>query len=295
MANKNVKVCYSVDIDGVAGWIGRPTRAGSICEISRGVWAVQEAAPNLLEVFKRYNIKTTCFICGHTIETFPNECKRIVDEGHEIALHGYAHENIKAMNPEQEEKVLVRSIDVIKDFTGKEPVGYRSPGWEFTPVTADLLIKYGILYDSSLMHRDFEAYYVRTGDKWYLIDYTKDPETWMKPMEFGEETDLVEIPPSWHLDDFPALAHIRDFGGNTFGWASPEVIFDMWKAQFDFLYRKGEGILPLTIHPDTSGRPDVIIMLHERLIPYIMNHSGVTFCTYEEYAREWKATHPRKK
>ncbi|MBA7560031.1 Peptidoglycan deacetylase [subsurface metagenome] len=295
MANKNVKVCYSVDFDAVAGWLGRPTRAESICEVSRGVWAAQVGMLNILDVFKRYNIKTTCFIPGHTIETFPNECQRIVDEGHEIALHGYTHENIKAMNPEQEEKVLVRSIAVVKGFTGKKPVGYRSPGWEFTSATADLLIKHGILYDSSLMHRDFEAYYVRTGDKWYLIDYTKDPETWMKPMKFGEEVDLVEIPPNWHLDDFPPLAYIRDSGGKTFGWASPEVIFDMWKAQFDFLYRKGEGIFPLTVHPDTSGRPDVIIMLHERLIPYIMNHSGVTFCTYEEYAQEWKANHPRKK
>jgi len=294
MAEKNIKVCYSVDVDCVSGWIGSLRAADSPCDISRGVWAAQVAIPNLLELFRKYGIKATWFTPGHTIETFPKECKRIVDEGHEIGLHGYTHENPMAMSPEQEEKVMISTIEIIQGLAGKKPVGYRSPAWDFSWVTTELLLKYSIMYDSSLMHRDFESYYVRTGDKWYPIDYTKDPETWMKPMEFGEETDLIEIPANWYLDDFPPTVFVKKFA-NTFGWVSPDVIFDLWKAQFDFLYRKGEGVFPITIHPDASGRPQMIIMLHERLIPYIMGHPGVSFCTYEEYAREWKARNPRKK
>ena len=294
MTDKNIKVCYGVDIDAVAGWIGRPARAESICDISRGVWAVKVGIPNLFELFRRYNIKTTCFITGHTIESFPTECKQLLAEGHEFALHGYSHENIMAMSPEQEEKVLVRTINIIGDLTGKKPAGYRSPAWEFTKTTASLLLKHGLLYDSSLMYHDFEAHYLRTGDRWYTIDYTKDPETWMKPMEFGEETDLVEIPANWYLDDFPPVTYIRNYLGNTFGWVSPDVLFDIWKAHFDFLYRKGRGVLPLTVHPASSGRPQMIIMLHERLIPYMMGHAGVSFCTYEEYALEWRAKNPRR-
>lgn len=132
---------------------------------------------------------------------------------------------------------------------------------------------------------------MRTGDKWYPIDYSKDPETWMKPMVFGNETDLVEIPASWYLDDWPPTMFIK---GESSNWTSPNVLFDMWKAEFDFLYEKGEGVFPLTIHPDTT-RPRMIVMLHEPLIQYIMGHPDVTFCTHEEYAREWKAKNPRKK
>jgi peptidoglycan/xylan/chitin deacetylase (PgdA/CDA1 family) len=294
MADKNVRVCYGIDLDAVAGWLGSYEGQDSPDDISRGVWAGQVGTPNLLDLFKRYNIKTTWFIPGQSIETFPNECKRIVDEGHEVGLHGYSHENPIVMSPEQEEKVLVHTINICTGLTGKKPVGYRAPWWEFSKVTNDLLIKHGIKYDSSLMHRDFEAYYVRTGDQWYSIDYTKDPETWMKPMEFGVETDLIEIPANWYLDDLPPTMFIKKYP-NSFGWVSPDVLFDMWKAQFDFLYRKGEGVFPITIHPDTSGRPQMIIMLHERLIPYIMGHPGSTFCTYEEYATEWKTKHPRRK
>lgn len=288
---KNIKVCYGVDFDAVSGWMGRPTRADSICEISRGVYAGQVAVLNLLDLFKKYSIKATFFIPGHSIETFPKECRRIVDEGHEVALHGYSHENVISMNPEQEEKVLVHSIKTYEKLTGKKPVGYRSPGWEFSNVTASLLQKYGVLYDSSLMDRDFEAYYVRTGDKWYPIDYCKDPDTWMKPMEFGDETDLIEIPASWYLDDWPPTIFIKGVSSN---WTSPNVLFDMWKAEFDFLYEKGEGVFPLTVHPDTT-RPRMIVMLHEPLIQYIMGHPGVAFCTYEEYMREWKVKNLRKR
>jgi peptidoglycan/xylan/chitin deacetylase (PgdA/CDA1 family) len=287
MAAKDIKVCYGVDLDAVAGWLGSYGGEDSPDDISRGVWSAQVGVANLLELFSRYDIKATWFVPGHSIETFPAECENIVKKSHEIGLHGYSHENPIAMTAEQEEKVLVRCISLIERFTGRRPTGYRAPWWEFSNATVKLLLKHGVRYDSSLMHRDFEAYYVRTGDRWYPIDYTKDPDSWMKPMEFGTETELIEIPANWYLDDLPPTMFIKK-APNSFGWVSPNVLFDMWKAQFDFLYRKGKGVFPLTIHPDTSGRPQMIVLLHERLIPYILDHSGVSFCTYDEYALEWQ-------
>ena len=47
------------------------------------------------------------------METFPEQCRMIVDAGHEIGLHGYSHENPIAMTPQQEEAVLLRCIDLI--------------------------------------------------------------------------------------------------------------------------------------------------------------------------------------
>ena len=81
----------------------------------------------------------------------------IVDDGHEIGLHGYSHENPIAMTREQEEAVLNRCIDLITEITGKRPTGYVAPWWEFSPVTAELLLSNGIKYDHSLMHKDFRV------------------------------------------------------------------------------------------------------------------------------------------
>lgn len=307
MGVKNIKVCYGVDVDAVAGWLGACQPVHSHCDVSRGVYAVEVGIPNLLNFFKRHDIKATMFCPGQSIETFPDQHQQVVNEGHEIGLHGYAHENLIAMSPEQEEKVLIRTIEICKSLTGKKPVGYRAPWWELSVVTSELLVKHSFLYDSSLMHRDFGAYFVRTGDKWYSVDYNKDPDTWMRPMEFGQETDLIEIPANWYLDDLSPTTFITKHPHNAgrlfpqVGWVSPHVIssdtlFDMWKAQFDFLYDQGrEGLFPITIHPETSGRPQMIKRLHERFVSYILGHAGVSFCTYEEYAKDWKAQHPRAK
>ena len=63
----------------------------------------RSAISGLLRLFKKYNLKTSFFIPGHSIESFPDQVKMIVDEGHEIGAHGYLHENPIAMTPTQEE------------------------------------------------------------------------------------------------------------------------------------------------------------------------------------------------
>ena len=67
------------------------------------------------------------------------------------------------------------------------------------------MLKYGLEYDHSFSHHDCQAYWLRTGDKWIPIDYEKHPDHWMKPLEHGSMTGLVEIPASWYLDDLPPM------------------------------------------------------------------------------------------
>ena len=59
------------------------------------------------------------------------------------------------------------------------------------------------------MHRDFEPYYVRVGDSWTKIDYSQPADTWMQPLVRGRETDLVEIPANWYLDDLPPMMFVK--------------------------------------------------------------------------------------
>lgn len=273
---KNIKVGYGVDIDAVAGWIGSYGGEDSPDDITRGIYAGKVGIPRLLKLFRTYGIKATWFTPGQSAETFPEECKKIVEEGHEIGLHGYSHENPLALTRDQEEKILVKSLEILTPLYGKEPVGYVAPWWELSPNTIDLLVKYGVKYDHSLMHHDFQCYYAPTAEKIYPIDYDKDPDTWMKPLEFGKETDVIEIPANWYLDDLPPMMFIKK-SPNSFGWISPDVILQLWKDQFDFMYREyDDAVFPMTIHPDVSGRPQCILM-HEKLIDYINKHPGVNW------------------
>ena len=286
MADKQILCAFGVDLDAVGGWLGSYGGEDSPDDISRGLFAGEVGTPRLLKLFKRLGIRTTWFIPGHSIETFPEQCRQIVDEGHEVGLHGYSHENPIAMTPEQEEAVLVRCIDLVTALTGKRPTGYVAPWWEFSHVTNELLLKHGVKYDHSLMHRDFECYYVRVGDQWTKIDYSQPAEHWMRALVRGQETGLIEIPANWHLDDLPPMMFIKK-SPNSHGFVNPRDIEQMWKDQFDYVYREyDEAIFPITIHPDVSGRPQVLLML-ERLAGYIQAHPGTRFLTFDEIADDF--------
>ena len=291
---KEILCGFGVDVDAVAGWLGSYGGEDSPDDISRGLFAGEVGSPRLLKLFERFGIKTTWFIPGHSIETFPEQMKAVAQAGHEIGIHGYSHENPIAMTPGQEEAVLDKCIDLVTKLKGKRPTGYVAPWWEFSAVSNELLIKKGIKYDHSLMHKDFQPYYVRVGDSWTKIDYSKKPESWMKPLVRGYETDLIEIPASWHLDDLPPMMFIKK-APNSHGFVSPYAIEEMWRDQFDWVYREYDyAVFAMTIHPDVSGRPHVLMML-ERLYHHIIRHPGVRFCTMNEMADDFAKRSPRKK
>lgn len=291
--SKEILCSFGVDVDAVAGWLGSYGGEDSPGDISRGVFAGEVASLRLLKLFDKYKLTTTWFIPGHSIETFPEQMKAVVDAGHEIGVHGYSHENPIAMTPEQEEIVLDKSIELVTKLSGKSPTGYVAPWWEFSNVTNELLVKKGIKYDHSLMHNDFHPYYVRVGDSWTPIDYSQHPDTWMKPLVRGEETDLIEIPGSWYLDDLPPMMFMKK-SPNSHGFVNPRDIEELWRDQFDWVYREFDyAVFPITIHPDVSGRPQVLLML-ERLIEHMLSHKGVKFVTMNEIADDFKQRYPRK-
>ncbi len=152
---KKIMCAFGTDIDSVAGWIGSYGGGDSPSDIQRGVFASEVGNIRLLNLFKKYKLKTTFFIPGHSIESFPDQVKRIVDEGHEVGAHGYLHENPIAMTPTQEEDVLSYTVDLIERVSGKKPRGYVAPWWEMSNSTAALLLKYGFTYDHSQGYRDF--------------------------------------------------------------------------------------------------------------------------------------------
>ncbi|ADB50459.1 polysaccharide deacetylase family protein [Conexibacter woesei] len=288
---KEILCAYGVDVDAVAGWLGSYGGEDSPDDISRGLFAGEVGSPRLLTLFERYDLRTTWFIPGHSIETFPEQMQAVADAGHEIGVHGYSHENPIAMSPEQEEEVLLHCIDLVQGLAGRRPTGYVAPWWEFSPVTNELLLKHGIKYDHSLMHDDFHPYRVRVGDTWTKIDYAGAAAEWMQPLVRGEETELIEIPANWYLDDLPPMMFIKS-SPNSHGFVSPRTLGEMWIDQFDWVYREHDhAVFTMTIHPDVSGRPQSLLM-HERIIEHINSHDGVRWVTFDEIADDFERRRP---
>ncbi|ANN78066.1 polysaccharide deacetylase family protein [Bordetella flabilis] len=289
---KEILCGIGVDVDAVAGWLGSYGGEDSPLDISRGMFAGEVGVPRLLSLFRKLDMRTTWFVPGHSMETFPDQIRAVADGGHELGLHGYSHENPIHMTRQQEQDVLDKTIDVMLKHTGQHPRGYVAPWWELSPNTAELLLSRNIKYDHSFMHHDFLPYYVRTGDSWTKIDYSKPAAHWMKPLQRGSNlTRLVEIPPSWYLDDLPPMMFIKK-SPNSHGFVNPRDLEEMWRDQFDWVYREMDyAVFTLTLHPDVSGRPQVLLML-ERLISYISSHPGVRWLPFDEIADDFMRRSP---
>src|SRR3979409_889474 len=129
--SKEILCGFGVDVDAGAGWLGSYGGEDSPHEILTGIFAGEVGGLRFVKFSARLGIRTTWFIPGHSIETFPGEMKAVAEAGHEIGIHGYSHENPIAMTREQEEAILDKCLDVLTKLSGKRPTGYVAPWWEF--------------------------------------------------------------------------------------------------------------------------------------------------------------------
>mgnify|MGYP006337956305 CR=1 FL=1 len=105
------------------------------------------------------------FVPAVSAMMYPDEQRQVVDEGHEIGIHGWIHERLPTLNNEAEEqRLLDQSLELLTKQMGKRPVGYRAPSWKFSKFTMTQVQKAGFLYDSSLMASD-DAYAILTNRK----------------------------------------------------------------------------------------------------------------------------------
>ena len=270
-------VCLTFDFDNVAPAVARGMTTPTM--MSRGHFGVV-GAERILELLKQRGIRSTWFIPGHTIVTYPDVCQAVHAAGHEIGHHGWTHRPPASLSREEEDEELSRGNASIRALTGRNARGYRSPSWDFSPNSIELLLQHGFLYDSSLMGHDHLPYQVRQGD---------EAELW-EPVRFGESTPLVEMPVSWSLDDFPVFEFSRTRAGLLPGLANAELVGRNWYADFRYMAERFEwGVITYTMHPHVIGRGHRMHML-EILISELAE-TGAKFVTLEEavvaYRERW--------
>ncbi|KAF9884229.1 hypothetical protein FE257_001961 [Aspergillus nanangensis] len=287
---KRVLVGYGIDVDAASGWLN--TGSGSpaaLTDVSRGIFGATVGIDRLLKLWQKYDIKATWFVPAHSLESFPAQLRKVRDAGHEIGLHGYCHEFVATLSEQQQRDVMAKSIEVLTNFTGKKPQGWTAPAWDTSKSTIRILEEFGIEYDHSFMHHDCQLYYAPDGTEEYIeTNVQQDAATWMKPMTKLRPSSVVEVPANWHLDDWPPFV-VNPKATKSQGYVDPDVIEKLWKKQFDYFYREYDTfVFPMTIHPQVSGKPQVILM-HENIIEYINSHEGVEWVTMAQMVDEFKA------
>jgi peptidoglycan/xylan/chitin deacetylase (PgdA/CDA1 family) len=271
-------VCLSFDYDNASPAIARDMTTPTM--ISRGDFG-QVAAERLLRLLGGRRIASTWFIPGHTIETYPASCKAVFEAGHEIAHHGWTHRVPASLSREEEEQELIRGNAAIEALTGRKARGYRSPAWDLSPHSVELLLGHGFAYDSSLMGHDYLPYQARDGDAVSLLE----------PIRYGLDTALVEMPISWSLDDYPVFEYMRTPSGANAGLMNARLVGEGWLADFTYMTRHYDwGVLTYTFHPHVIGRGHRLAML-EDLIDRLAA-AGATFLTMEAAVAEYRKKYP---
>jgi peptidoglycan/xylan/chitin deacetylase (PgdA/CDA1 family) len=269
-------VCLTFDFDTQSGFIARGMTTPT--PLSRGEFGATTATPRLLQFLKERGIQSTWFTPGFTIESWPKESTAVAEGGHEIGHHSWAHIPNANQTREEEEADLVRANENIRALTGRTARGYRSPSWDLSPHTIDLLLKHGFLYDSSLMGADYIPYRARRGDTAELG----------KPYGFGEPTSLIEMPISWSLDDHPHFEFIRTPQTVAPGLQPARAVMQSWLDEFTYMAKTVDwGVLTYTMHPYVIGRGYRMLAL-EGLVEQLAK-LGAVFMTMEQAAEEAKA------
>ena len=272
MDTPRLTVALTFDHDAISDSV---RRGDPPVKFSHGEFGPRVGAPRLLELLRSERIPSTWFVPGHTLVTFPDSIEAILADGHELACHGWYHEDFSELAEDEQKRVLEHSVNAVRETSGQAPRGHRAPYWALASRTLELVEAAGFTYDSSLMSDDYRLFRVRHGDRHAVADGTT----------FGAEGSLVQVPVYWGLDDWP----IFEPGPGRDGLAAPSRVLDLWTGELRYAHEHAPGgLLTVTMHPECIGRGHRMAMLEE-FIAACRALPGVEFSRLDTYVDRWLA------
>lgn len=188
--------------------------------IATGEKVVREGMPLLLDLYRKYGIKSTFYFTAYIARLYPEVVKMILADGHEVGSHGKSHIKENGFDimpfPKQKEH-LDYSKKLLEDISGEEVISFRAPALRVSPLTARALIETGFKTDSSIASQRFD-FFLSFGSK-QKMNFIKAPRlpyrTTMNNIFRKGDSDLVEIPLSATLMPFLGTT-MRIMPGLTF-------------------------------------------------------------------------------
>lgn len=256
--NRRAAAMVTVELDNELIWASMGERFRTVKTLSVGTYGIHRGLDRILNSLDRYGIRATFFVPGRIAQLYPEAVEKVNELGHEIALHGYLHEDFKNLTEGEQQKVLAAGRRALEECTGKAPRGFRLPEGNCTADTRRLLAKQGFLYDNSFFDRDTP----------YVLSW--------------DEERLVEIPMRWETQDFPYLAWGYGFPPGKSRIAIYDHVLENWLDEWRAYYEMGLCYV-IKFDPQMTGSPGRIFMVDEMLRQ--MKETDAWIATGEEIAR----------
>lgn len=242
------------DIEGAMPRVVLTTPAGAsvIPDVPNWCWheyGMRVGFWRLKAALDRHQVKATMAVNASVCVSYPRLAQAAHAAGWEFMGHGYKQ---RALPLEQEQRAVIRkSIETIREFTGKAPRGWLGPGLAETWDTPDWLAEAGIEY---------------------LCDWVADEQ----PFTFKTTSSpLVIVPYTAELNDIPMMLIQHHPAAE---------LFNRTRDQFDRLYEEGAAsarIMAIAVHPYISGVPHRI-KYFEAIYDYMKQKPGVLFWKGED-------------
>ena len=215
----------------------------------------------LLRTFRERDIRVTVFGAAMALQRHPGAVRAMLEDGHEIAGHGWRWIDYQFVDEETERAHLRLAVETITDLTGSPPLGWYTG--RDSPNTRRLVVEHGgFLYDADSYADDLPYWEAVDGKPHLVVPYTLDAND----MRFATSQ----------------------------GFNTGEQFFSYLKDAFDLLYREGETapkMMSVGLHCRIVGRPGRAAAL-ERFLDYVLQHDRVWLCRRADIARHWYDTHP---
>ncbi|NOX38159.1 MAG: glycosyltransferase [Calditrichaeota bacterium] len=209
----------------------------------------------LLDVFEANGISVTWVTVGRFAETRPELLKLLYLKGHEIALHGWAHERFEDLpNRQEKENRIRRGINAMKKI-GIPIWGFGAPQNSIDSETRDILLELGFLYDASL---------------------ALDPAAgqWLSVQHFSDSRGTLLVIPYVYPNDYDGLYTMQ---------LDARGLFREWKKRFDENYRTARTPFVIDVHQWLIGQPQYLDAL-KQFIQYVQKQPNVRFVTLKQIA-----------
>lgn len=234
-----------------------------------GAKVMREGMPRLLDIYAKYNVKSTFFYTGYMAKLYPEVVKMAVNAGHEVGSHGKSHvkENgFDVMPYDKQVRHLDYSKKLIEDISGQEVISFRAPALRVSPNTASALLETEYLIDSSIASQRFD-FFLSFGSK-QKLSFLNAPRLpyWVNKNNIFKkgQSDLLELPLS---------ATLLPYAGTTM-----RIMPGITKAQQKLLHMEsltnGKPVV-FVIHPnefiDESAEPRSIKRRSTNPIAYLLS------------------------